>query len=84
MRFISLFPPKKFSDRNIQLTKEYIDFLLELKDHRCIVFADEKPMREADSFTTVRRDPYTGTVPVNISEKANVRFRYNIFAAVTV
>ncbi len=41
-------------------------------------------MREGDSFTTVRRDPYTGVVPANISEKANVRFRYNIFAAVTV
>jgi transposase len=84
MRFTSLFPPKKFSDRNIQLTKEYIDFIIEVKDHRCIVFADEKPMREADSFTTVRRDPCTGAVPANISEKANVRFRYNIFAAVTV
>lgn len=84
MRLTSLFPPKKYTDRNIQLLSDYIDFILQVDDHTKIIFADEKPMREADSFGRVRRDVMSGEVPPNVSrEGIDAKYRYNIFAAVT-
>lgn len=62
---VSKFPPGKNSKLSLQLVKEYISFIMSVKDHtrsRRLVFADEKPMKEIDIFHRVQRDPFTGEV----------------------
>jgi hypothetical protein len=83
MRLTSLFPRKKYSDQNIQRLRDYCELIDIVDDHNSIVFADEKPMIEAESFGRVRRDILSGYVPPNVYDGVNVRHRYNIFAAVT-
>ena len=75
-RKTSIFPPNKFSNENhIKLTN-YINLINEVTDRRRLVFADEKPLKEIDIYTKVRRDPMTGFVPYNISRNANSKNRF--------
>ena len=83
LRETSLFPPDKESPRVQKLRDEYMDFIKCVQNHRKIVFADEKPMKEQDLFSLVRRDPITGIVPTN-KGKANSKNRWNILSAITV
>jgi transposase len=79
-----MYPPKKYTDRNLQCLRDYLEFLETWDDHKDFVFADEKPMVEADTYGRVRRDIITGEVPPNVSDEgSNAKRRYNIFAAVT-
>jgi len=39
------------------------------KRKKRLVFADEKPMREADTYGKARRDPFTGKVPYHVHGK---------------
>ena len=83
MRVTSKFPPAKYSDKNTELLHSYIALIKHLKNHRRLVFADEKPMKDIDLYDRTRRDPVTGEV-FPILCNANSKFRYNILAAVTV
>jgi len=83
MRVTSKFPPAKYSTKNTELLRSYFAFTRHLKDHRRLVFADEKPMKDIDLYDRTRRDPITGEV-FPILCNANSKFRYNILAAVTV
>ena len=83
-RMTSKFPTAKNTPRVLDLVKEYLRVIVALPDHRVLVFADEKPMRQRDLFTLVRRDPFTGRVPHHATDSSTSRIRYNIFAAVTV
>jgi len=65
----SKFPHAKDSIKNIEKAKLYLTTMVS-KNHRNVVFADEKPMKEIDIYGTVRRDPNTGEVP-NWSCNAN-------------
>jgi len=80
MRYTSIFPPKKFSEENYLLLDEYLTFISGV-DHKRLVFADEKPMSESETYAAVRRDPFTGHVPHNVYDNVNARHRYNILAA---
>ena len=49
----SKFPPGKNSKLFLQLVKEYISFIMSVKDHSRrsrLIFIDEKPMKEIDIF----------------------------------
>ena len=81
-RKTSIFPPNKFSHENHQKLQTYLHLVNQLNDQRRLVFADEKPMKEIDIYCNVRRDPFTGAVPYNVSRNANSKNRYNILAAV--
>ena len=83
MRLTSLFPPAKNSFRNLQLTRRYLSFVKSIYNHERFVFADEKPMKEINIFSKVRRNPFSGGVPDHTCN-ANSKNRYNILAAVTV
>ena len=65
LRETSLFPLDKDSVRVQKLHDEYMEFICCITNHKKIVFADEKPMKEQDLFTLVRKDPMTGIVPSN-------------------
>jgi transposase len=69
-----MYPPKKYTDRNIQCLREYLELLEIFDDHNDFVFASEKPMSETDIYGRVRRDIFT---------EANVNPRYNVLIAVT-
>ena len=83
-RTTSKFPLAKNTPRVLNLVREYLRIIMALKDHRVLVFADEKPMKQRDLFTLVRRDPFTGKVPHFATNSSTSKVRYNIFAAVTV
>lgn len=83
MRKPSKFPFSKKSDRVIGLLKDYIKTIYGIDDHRRLVFADEKPLKEIDIYGKTRRDPFTGHVDY-IECNANSRNRFNILAAVSV
>ena len=65
------------------MRKDYLTFICHVKMHKRIVFADEKPMKDQDIYSLVRRDPITGIVPYN-KGKANSKNRWNILCAVTI
>jgi hypothetical protein len=73
MRFTSVFPPKKYTEWNLYLLREFLDFISGV-DHNDIVFADEIPMAEIETNCRVRRDLVVGDVPANVSARANSRF----------
>ena len=84
MRVTSTFPPDKDSPRVQALLDDYVDFVNSIEDHRRLVFADEKPMKEIDIYGKVRRDPMTGHVLQHRSQNANTKIRFNIFSATTL
>ena len=84
LRETSLFPPAKDSPRVKYLRTTYLRFICNIRNHKNLVFADEKPMKEQDIYSLVRRDIMTGIVPANKARNANSRNRWNIMCAVTV
>ena len=83
-RTTSKFPLAKNTPRVLNLVKEYVHIIVALKDHRVLVFADKKPMKQKDLFTLVHRKPFTGRIPHHATDSSTNKVRYNIFAAVTV
>ena len=83
MRLTSRFPSGRETWVTYRLLKKYLQFIVSVTDHRRLVFADEKPMKEIDIFDRVRRDPFTGIVPYYLMD-ANSKNRYNILCAVNV
>ena len=83
MRLTLRYPSGRDTWITYRLLKKYLRFICSISDHRRLVFADEKPMKEIDIFDRVRRDPYTCIVPY-ISMNANTKNRYNILSAVNV
>ena len=83
MRLTSKFPSGRDSWATYKLFKQYLQFIVEVEDHRRIVFADEKPMKEIDIYGAVRRYIFKGDVPKHQME-ANAKNRYNILAAVNI
>ena len=83
MRLTLKFPSGRDSWATYKLLKQYLGFILEVEDHRRVVFADEKPMNEIDTYGSVRRNVFSGDVP-NHEMEANAQNRYNILAAVNI
>jgi hypothetical protein len=84
MRVTSLFPPKKYTLKNLNLFNEYVSFIMGVQDKRRLVFADEKPMFEADTYGSVRRNPINGDIPHHSAVNINSKKRHNILAAISV
>ena len=84
LRLTSTFPPNKDSPRVFDLVQEYLNFIGALKDHKRLVFIDEKPFKGMDIFTSARRDPFTGVVPHLSAPDANSRKRHNCITALTL
>ena len=80
---MSRFPSGRNSWATTELLRLYLDFIVGLHDHKKLVFADEKPMKEIDIYGSVRRDPLLGDTPYHEME-ANVKNRYSILSAVTL
>jgi len=83
MRLTSRFPDGRESWFTYRLLKHYLRFIVSVLDHRRLVFADEKPMKEKDIFDRVRRDPFSGIVPYYLMD-ANSKNRFNILCAINV
>jgi head-tail adaptor len=83
MRKASKFPNAKNSPRVQRELRLWLQFRDEVDNHKRIVFADEKPLKEIDIYGTVRRDLVDGHVPYH-KMNANSRNRNNILAAVTL
>ena len=83
MRKASKFPNAKNSPRVQRELRLWLQFRDEVDNHKRIVFADEKPLKEIDIYGTVRRDLVDGHVPYH-KMNANSRNRYNILAAVAL
>ena len=83
MRLTSKFPSGRDSWATYRLLKQYLRLIVEVDDHRRLVFADEKPMKEIDIYGAVRRDIFTGDVPKHQME-ANSKNRFNILTAVNI
>ena len=83
MRLTSKFPSGRDSWTTYKLIKQYLGFIVEVEDHRRVVFTDEKPMKEIGIYRLVRRDVFSGDVP-NHEMEANAKNRYNILAAVNI
>ena len=83
MRLTSKFPSGRYSWATYRLIEQYLKLVVEVEDHRRLVYADEKPMEEIDIYGTVWRDLFTGDVPKHEME-ANAKSCYNILAAVNI
>ena len=83
MRFTSSFPSGRESWSTTCILKKYCEFICSIDDHRRLVFADEKPMKEKDIFRLIRKNPMNGVTP-NHRMKANSKNRYSILCAVTL
>ena len=83
MRATSRFPSGRNSASTVHKLKQYLHIISNIRDHKNLVFADEKPMKEVNIFRNVRRDPKTGLIP-NHEMEANSKNRFNILAAVTI
>ena len=83
MRVTSRFPSGRNSWATTEMLRLYLDFIVRIHDHKKLVFADEKPMKEIDIYGCVRRDPLLGGTPYHEME-ANVKNRYSILSAVTL
>ena len=83
MRATSRFPSGRNSASTIDKLREYLEIIRHVRDHRYLVFADEKPMKEINIYRNVRRDPRSGLIP-NHEMEANSKNRFNILAAVTI
>ena len=84
MRVTSRFHSDCDSWTTVMLLRQYTNFILSLENHTRLVFADEKPMKEADVYRCVRRDPLNGQTPYHTVDSVNSRNRYSILAAVNV
>ena len=85
MRVTSVFPDSRNSWQTYCLLQNYLEFIFSIDDHKRLVFADEKPMKEKDLYTKVRRDVKKGTTPThkfkNINSSKN---RLNILTAINI
>lgn len=79
-RKTSKFPHARDSVENIQKMELYLNAMA-FYNHRNVVFADEKPMKEIDIFGSTRRDPLTGAV-YERNCNANSKNRYNILCSI--
>ena len=84
MRVTSRYPSARDSWSTLQILEQYYSFILNLNDHRRLVFADEKPMKECDVYRMVRRDPVTGDTPNHAVDSSNSKNRYSILSAVNI
>ena len=84
MRVTSSFPLNKDSPHVMSLLQQHVGFIQSLKDHRRLIFTDEKPFKGKDIFDTVRRDPFTGLIPTLNTKEANSRKRHNCFTAIAL
>ena len=72
---ISTFSNSRDSWQTYCLLEKYLDFIISIKDHRCLVFVDKKPMREIIIYGTVRRDVQKGTTPSHKLSSVNSKNR---------
>ena len=84
MRVTSHFHSGRDSWTTVMLLRQYTNFILSLENHTRLVFADEKPMKEADVYRCVRRDPLNGQTPYHTVDSVNSRNRYSILAVVNI
>ena len=85
MRVTSTFPDSRDSWQSCSLLQNYLDFILSIRDHKRLVFADEKPMKEKDIYLKVRRDVKKGTTPPHRFKSINSsKNRLNILTAVNI
>ena len=84
MRVKSSFPPNKDSPHVMSLLQQCVGFIQSLKDHRRLIFTNEKPFKGKEIFDTVRRDPFTGLIPTLNTKEANSRKRHNCFTAIAL
>ena len=83
LRVTSSHPTGRYSESTIIRLAEYIELVTSIEDHTTLVFSDEKPMKEVMIFPRVRKDPFTGYSPKNISTSSS-KNRYNILATVNL
>ena len=84
MRLTSKHPSGRDSWPTYRMLKNYLAFILSVKDHSRLVFANKKPMKELNTLRRVRRDVRTGAVPRIILELMNSKNRYSILTAVNI
>ena len=83
LRVTSSHPTGRYSTNTIMRLQDYLTFISSLSDQQKLVFSDEKPMKEVMIFPRVRKDPFTGVCPKNVSSSTS-KNRYNILAAVNL
>ena len=83
LRVTSSHPSGRYSTQTIMRLQNYLAFISSIDDHTRLVFSDEKPMKEVMIFPRVRKDPFTGECPKNISTSTS-KNRFNILAAVNL
>lgn len=76
-------PIKRETWENCCLLKRYLEIIHSVLNHRQLVFADEKSMKELMNFTKTRRDILSGKIPKNYIP-ATAKNRYNILFSVNV
>ena len=85
MRVTSTFPDSRNLWQTYCLLQNYLEFIFSIADHKRLVFADEKPMKEKDLYMKVRRDVKKGTTPKHRFENINSsKNRLNILTAVNI
>lgn len=83
LRETSTYYSGRNSFKTLVLLGRYLSYMMEVPDHRRIVFADEKPMKGKDIYGKIRRDILTGETPCHKMTFSS-KNRFNILAAVTL
>ena len=69
---------------NISHASNFLNFISSISNHRRLVFADEKPMKEKMIYGKVRRDVQKGTTPAHKCKSVNSKNALNILTAVNI